>query len=293
MRAAKPFSARPWLAPVTALLLLAACSAGASQKEKEADRFPTSKDFSTDVMRRAAFTAGGATPWRLSALETPREKPAAWRIVVVTGTPSWSEYWAPTLAKIGPDREMIVADRPGFAESEPRTAVTSIEAQAEALEPMLGDNDGQKVILIGQSYGGPIATVLAARRPDKVKALVLMSAFFGERGPTIRRLAALGSLVQPALPRDMKNALAEINRQKPQLPAARAALTSLAIPVVVLHGDRDTFITQAAARRLAEAAGPRGQFIDAPGGDHFLNACCVDAVIGAVDRGIAAAESGT
>jgi pimeloyl-ACP methyl ester carboxylesterase len=276
-----------------ALLLLAACSAGASQEQKGEDRFPTSKDFSTDVMRRIAFTAGGDTPWRLSALETPRAKPAVWRVVVVTGTPSWSEYWAPTLAKIGPDREMIVADRPGFAESEPQTAVTSIEAQAEALEPMLGDNDGQKVIVIGQSYGGPVATVLAARRPDKVKALVLMSAFFGERGPTIRRLSALGSLVRPALPRDMKNALAEIGAQKPQLPQARAALSALEIPVIVLHGDKDTFITPPAARRLADAAGPRAQFIEAPGGDHFLNACCVDAVIGAVDRGIAAAESGT
>jgi len=276
-----------------ALLALAACGAGASQKEKEANRFPTSKDFSTDVMMRIAVTAGGKTPWRLSALETPRAKPSAWRIVVITGTPSWSEFWAPVLAKVGPDREMIVADRPGFAESDPRSAVTSIEDQAEALEALLGDNDGQKVVLIGQSYGGPIATVLAARRPDKVKALVLMSAFFGERGPAIRRLAAVGSLVRPALPRDMKNALAEIDHQKPQLPQARAALAALAIPVIVLHGDRDDFIPLPAAQRLAAAAGPRAQFIAAPGGDHFLNACCVDSVIGAVERGVSAAESGS
>ena len=280
------------LAIATALLLLAACSAGAGQREKEQERFPTSKDFSTDIMIRSALMAAGDTPWRLSALETPRAAPAPWRIVVVTGTPSWSEYWAPTLAKIGPEREMIVADRPGFAQSDPRDAVTSIQAQAKALEAMLGDNPDQKVIVVGQSYGGPIAAVLAARRPDKVKALVLMSAFFGERGPTIRRLSALGSLVRPALPRDMKNALAEIDNQKPQLPQARTALASLAIPVIVLHGDADTFIPLDAAQRLATAAGARGEFIEAPGGDHFLNACCVDAVLAAVERGVAAAESG-
>jgi len=280
----------------TAMLLvlaLAACGGGAERREAEQKRFPTSEDFSTDIMMRVALTAGGKTPWRLSALETPRKTPAPWRIVVVTGTPSWSEFWAPTLAKIGPDREMIVADRPGFAESDPRGAVTSIEAQAEALEAALGDNDGQKVILVGQSYGGPIATVLAARRPDKVKALVLMSAFFGERGPTIRRLSALGSLVRPALPRDMKNALAEIDHQTPQLPQARAALSALTIPVIVLHGDDDDFIPLAAAQRLAVAAGPRGQFIETPGGDHFLNACCVDAVLAAVERGVSTAESGS
>lgn len=241
---------------------------------------------------RVPLTATGATPWRLTALETPRAAPAPWRIVVVTGTPSWSEYWAPTLAKIGPDREMIVADRPGFRGSEPQRAVTDIEAQAAALEAMLGDHPDQKVVLVGQSYGGPIATLLAARRPDKVKALVLMSAFFGDRGPTIRRLSALGSLVRPVLPRDMKNALAEIDDQKPQLPKARAALARLDIPVIVLHGDDDSFIPLDAAKRLAAEAGPRAAFVETPGGDHFLNACCVDAVLDAVERGVKAAETG-
>lgn len=280
-------------ATLAALLMLAACSSGGGERKGEHERFPTSKDFSTDIMMRIALTAGGKTPWRLSALETPRATPAPWRIVVVTGTPSWSEYWAPSLAKIGADREMIVADRPGFSKSDPHGAVTDIEAQAEALEAALGDAQGQKVVLIGQSYGGPIATVLAARRPDKVKALVLMSAYFGERGPTIRRLSAMGSLVRPALPRDMRNALAEIDHQKPQLPLAREALASLKIPVIVLHGDEDDFIPLAAAQRLAEAAGPRAHFVLAPGGDHFLNACCVDAVIGATERGISEAEHGT
>lgn len=284
---------RRHIAALAALALLASCSPGRGERKGEHERFPTSKDFSTDIMMRVALTAAGKTPWRLSALETPRETPPAWRIVVVTGTPSWSEFWAPTLAKIGADREMIVADRPGFAESDPRGAVTDIEAQAQALEAMLGDAPGQKVVLVGQSYGGPIATVLAARRPDKVKALVLMSAYFGERGPTIRRLSAMGSLVRPALPRDMQNALAEIDNQRRQLPLAREALVSLKIPVIVLHGDDDDFIPLAAAHRLTEAAGPRAEFILAPGGDHFLNACCVDAVIGATERGISEAEHGT
>lgn len=269
------------------VLLLSGCVVRA-ESETEADRFPTSKDFTADVMSRKTFVAAGATPWKLSALETPRATAPAWKIVVVTGTPSWSEYWAPVLAKVGADRAMVVADRPGFAMSEPQRAVTDIEAQADALSALLDGPEGQKVIVIGQSYGGPIATLLAARHPQKVKALVLMSAFYGERGPTIRRLDALGSLVRPALPRDMQNSLAEIDNQAPQLPKARAALAQITAPIIVLHGDKDTFITPAAAERLAAEA--KAQYIVAPGGDHFLNACCVDAVLAAVERGIAAAE---
>ena len=278
------------IAALLALPLLASCAVQAKPRDGE-NRFPTSRDFPATVMTRVAFTAGGATPWKLSALDTPRATPSSWKIVVITGTPSWSEFWAPVLAKVGPDREMVVADRPGFAASEPAAAVTSIAAQADALAPLLAGPDGQKVIVIGQSYGGPIATLLAARHPDKVKALVLMSAFFGERGPAIRRLDALGSLVRPALPRDMQNALAEITHQKKQLPAVRAALASLTVPIIVLHGDKDDFIEPAAAQRLAAAAGPRAQYMVAPGGDHFLNACCVNDVLAAVERGVAAAES--
>lgn len=269
-------------------LLLAAC---VGQPDTGAERFPTSRDYPPEVMTRVTFKADGATPWRISALATPRATPAPWKIVVVTGTPSWSEYWAPTIAEAGPDREMIVADRPGFAESEPEAAVTDISAQSDALAAMLDGPPEQKVILLGQSYGGPIAALMAARHPEKVKALVLVSAFFGDRGPAINRLNISGSLVRPALPRDMKNALAELQHQKPQLPAAKAALASLKIPVIVLHGDADTFIPVEAARRLAAAN--HAQFQLAPGGDHFLNACCVADVMRAVDAGIAAAEGRT
>jgi len=272
------------------VLLVALAAACAVRAEPEAsNRFPTSRDFGADVMTRIAFDAGGEHPWRISALQTPRATPAPWKIVVVTGTPSWSEFWAPVLAKVSPAREMIVADRPGFAQSEPVRAVTDVAAQADALAAMLEGPPGQKVVLVGQSYGGPIATLMAARHPDKVKALVLMSAYYGDRGPTIRRLDALGSMLRPALPRDMQNALAEIKGQARQLPSVRAALKEIEAPIVVLHGDRDDFILPAAAEKLAADAG--AQYLVARGGDHFLNACCVDDVLGAVERAIAEAEA--
>jgi pimeloyl-ACP methyl ester carboxylesterase len=268
--------------------LASACAGGGNGEESK--RFPTSADFPQTVMTRTALVAGGGHGWRLSALYTPNRSSAPWKVVVVTGTPSWPEYWAPTLAKIGPEREMIVADRPGFALSEPKEAVTSIKSQAEALSAMLEGPEGQKVILIGQSYGGPVAATLAAMRPDKVKGLVLMSAFFGERGPTARRLDGLGSMIRPALPRDLKNSLSEIANQKPQLPAAIAALEGLNIPIVVLHGDKDTFLAPGSEQRLA-AINPRTELMVVAGGDHFLNACCVDQVVAAAESVIAKAQA--
>ena len=111
---------------------------------------PTSADFADTVVRRTSFTAGGGYGWRISALETPRETPAPWRIVVITGAPSWAEYWAETLAELPQDREMIVVDRPGYGGSQPMEPVRDIRVQAQALAPLLQAAPGQKIMLVGQ-----------------------------------------------------------------------------------------------------------------------------------------------
>ncbi len=268
----------------------AACTGGGGQPEQK--RFPVSSDYPPGVMERFSFTAGGGTGWRLSGLRTPNAE-TPWRVVVITGTPSWSEYWAPTLAAAPDDLQILVADRPGFALSEPREAAPDIAVQAKALAPMLDGPEGQKVVLLGQSYGAPVATLLAAARPDKVKALMLVSSFYGEWGPTAKRLSAVGGVVKPVLPRDLRNSLIEINRQKPQLPKAEAALAGLSIPVLVLHGDRDTFVPPAFAAELAARVGPAAQAETriVAGGDHFLNACCVNDILRAAAALIARAEA--
>jgi pimeloyl-ACP methyl ester carboxylesterase len=265
---------------VRSLAIVLAATALSACMSAEVERYPTSADYPAGTMARVSVQATGH-PWKLSALETPRAAP--WKVVVITGTPSWSEYWAPVLAALPEQFTMIVADRPGFALSEPRDAVGSINDQAQALSSLLEAEPGQKVILVGQSYGAPIATLMAQRYPDRVQALILMSPFYGERGRTARRLTGLGGMVRPMLPRDLKNSIAEVRGQPPQLPAARTALAGLAIPVVVLHGEADTFVPIGSARTLAASRGVAPTaMVAVPAGDHFLNACCVPALIGAL-----------
>lgn len=265
--------------------VLAACAASASD---ENERFPTSSAYGPDVMERIDFTAGVAQAWRISALRTPERPEAAWKVVIITGTPSWSEYWAPTIAAAPANREVIVADRPGFAMSEPQTAVTDLTTQADALAPMLETRPGERVLLIGQSFGAPVATLMAQRHRDKVAAMVLVSPFFGDRGPTARRLIGVGGAIRPILPRDMRNSITEISGQSAQLPAVWAALRGLDQPLVFIHGDNDTFVPLAASQRIA--ADYNHTLITVPGGDHFLNACCVPPLWAAIEQAIAEAE---
>ena len=246
---------------------------------------PTLADYPDTVVRRTSFIAGGGHGWRISALDTPRAAPPPWKIVVITGAPSWAEYWAETLAELPQDREMIVVDRPGYAGSEPLHPVTDIRVQAEALAPVLQAARGQKVLLVGQSYGAAIASNMADQNPGKVAGLVLLSGFFGEAGPTARWLLDLGSRALRMIPRDLRHAVIEVTGQKPQLRHARHALARLRVPIHMIHGDKDDFAPLETAERLAAETITRSpiRVVRTAGANHFFNDGPAEILLAAIE----------
>ncbi len=255
---------------------------------------PTAADYPDTVVRRTSFIAGGGHGWRISAIETPRAIPAPWRIVVITGAPSWAEYWAETLAELPEDREMIVVDRPGYAGSEPLHPVTDIRVQAEALAPLLKAGRGQKVLLVGQSYGAAIASIMAEQNPGKVAGLVLLSGFFGEAGPTAKWLLDLGGKALKMIPRDLRHAVIEVTGQKPQLRHARHALARVNVPIHIVHGDKDDFAPLEVAERLAAETVTRRpvRVVRTEGANHFLNDGPAEILIAALEACIPQGRSG-
>lgn len=233
------------------------------------------------LVRRIRVQGGGGQGWILSALTSPRQTAAPWKFVVITGAPSWAEYWAPVVTRLPADREMVVVDRPGYGASQPQEAVLDIQVQAEALAPLLDGPARQKVVLIGQSYGAPIAALMAQMRPDRVRSLVLLSSYLGEPGPTAKSLVDTGAYILTVLPRDLRNAVQEILSQPAQLDRAKASLGALRVPIHLIHGDQDDFAPLEAAERLAAetvTAGPI-RFHRVKGADHFLTDGPVDALL--------------
>jgi len=237
------------------------------------EHVPTSDEYPDTVVRRVRFQAGGGLGWRISALVTPRQQPAPWKIVVVTGAPSWAEYWAPIMAALPPEREMVVVDRPGFANSEPTHCVPGIETQAKALAPLLEPAPGQRILLVGHSYGAAIATLMAAWRPDQTAGLVLLSGYFGKSGPTARRLIDLGHRVLGLIPRDLKNAVLEASGQPHQLNPVFRLLNSFPFLITIIHGDKDDYAPIDVARAIADTTLAPARFVEIRGGDHSLHAC--------------------
>ena len=162
---------------------------------------------------------------------------------------------------------------PGSRPASRPICVTDIRVQARALAPLLHAAPGQKILLVGQSYGAAIASLMAADNPARSPGVVMLSSFLGETGPTARWLVELGQRLLSVIPRDLRHAIMEVTGQAAQLTHMREALQRLTIPVHVIHGDKDDFAPIETAERLARELRTLHpiRFQTVPGANHFLN----------------------
>ncbi len=98
-------------------------------------------------------------------------------LVLLHGFSAAKEHWLPLLPFFLGHFRIIMPDLPGWGESgfNPRVAY-GIEEQSERLNHWLSEIGIRHASVVGNSMGGAIAGMLAARFPDRVSSLVLMDA---------------------------------------------------------------------------------------------------------------------
>lgn len=173
--------------------------------------------------------------------------PAGPRVVLVHGTPGTATGWADYLMAPSLGADVVALDRPGFGDSAPEGAVTSLDAQASAVLALV-PADGRPVVLLGHSLGAPIvawaAARLAAEQPERDVAIVMLAGSLDPAQESIHAMQRVGAWapVQWALPRVIRNANAELMALKPELEALGAMLPRVRAKVVIVHGTLDELV---------------------------------------------------
>ena len=117
-----------------------------------------------------------ATPWA-GADGAPRE-----RALYVHGLGGASTNWTDLAGLLAVRLEGWAVDLPGFGRSQPPPRSYSVPGHGQVVTDLLehlrdlpGEAAGQPVHLLGNSLGGLVSLLVAARRPDLVASLTLVS----------------------------------------------------------------------------------------------------------------------
>ncbi len=195
------------------------------------------------------------------------------RIIFVHGTPGSANGWVDYVLEPPLGTEVLALDRPGFGQSGPDEAVTSLAAQAAAVVALL-PADGRKAVLVGHSLGGAVVARVAADHPQRVQALVLLASSLDPAQEKIHPLQPIGRMwpISAVLSRTMRNANEELMLFKAELDALQPALHGITAPTIIVHGTLDDLVPFAnVAYMQAQLAGVKTlKTVVLEGQNHFL-----------------------
>jgi pimeloyl-ACP methyl ester carboxylesterase len=96
-------------------------------------------------------------------------------IVLIHGLGGTFRYWLESARRLARHYRVLVVDVPGFGGSDPAAVPFSMLAAGERVLAASEALGARRPVLVGHSLGGPIAALVAARSPERVAGVVLVS----------------------------------------------------------------------------------------------------------------------
>ncbi|GAA1537269.1 hypothetical protein GCM10009678_19640 [Actinomadura kijaniata] len=213
------------------------------------------------------------------SLEAGREHSGGPLVVMVPGLGALG-YLLDALSGCAGWARSFLLDVPGFGHRPPRPCPAEVGSIAGAVAAWLEVvAEGEPVVLVGHSTGAQVALQVAARRAERVQALVLMGPTFP---PEQRRVlgvlrgcaGALRHETPRLLPATVPYYVRGGCRQLARLlssawqDAPERTIASVGCPVLLVRGEHDGFAPQRWVDRLTTAA-PDGWSVTVPGAHNF------------------------
>lgn len=165
-------------------------------------------------------------------------------VLLVHGTPGDWQNFSDVMRRVElTDRALVVSvDRLGWAGSAAGGLEPSLERQAAAVAAVIRAHPGNRpVVVVGHSYGAPVAARTAVDHPDLVDGLVIASAAVDPAShgfPWYEDLAQR-TAVRWAVPEILVDASAELAPFQRELELLLPRWAELRCPVTAVHGEDD------------------------------------------------------
>jgi fermentation-respiration switch protein FrsA (DUF1100 family) len=159
---------------------------------------------------------------------------------------------------------VLMFDYRGFGRSEGKPTLDGVVEDALTALAYLRTRpevDASRLVVFGQSLGGATALRMLARDAAGVRLAVIDSAFASYRG--IARDVASGGPLAPV-------AAIAVGVLPPSERDPIAALKSIRVPLIFVHGRRDSVIPSRYSEELHAAAGARSELWLVQGADHMM-----------------------
>ena len=216
-------------------------------------------------------------------------------LVLLHGYPLDHHLWDEVVPLLQDTFDLIIPDLRGFGESSTVDSFYTMEDIASDIAALLDHLEIEKTAIVGHSMGGYVALAFAGLYPERITGLGLVSTQVLADAPDRRdgryKSAAevadkgIASVVAAMTPKFTSDArLQEFAREsmERQQPAAYIGalkamaervdstplLSSLTVPVVIVHGDADSLIPIDRAREV-KAALPNAHLVDIGGAGHM------------------------
>lgn len=202
-------------------------------------------------------------------------------VVLLHGLVVSGSYFRPVAAHLDDHLHLYVPDLPGFGRSVSHTGIWTMKQLADGLARWLDAHALRDAVLVSNSLGCQILTMLAERRPELVRTLILVAPTMDPEARSVfsqmyrglidipRETFSLWTVWIPDLIRaGARRALVTLHGgvHDPQ----QDRLSNIAAPVVIVGGERDPIVPPEWVRLMAEAF-PRGRAIIIPGAPHAMN----------------------
>lgn len=198
-------------------------------------------------------------------------------ILFVHGSPGEWSGWAQYLtdAELQQRAHLIAVDRPGFGESGRGKVERSLIKQCEDIAPLLDKAvPGQRVIVVGHSFGGPVVARLAMDYGSKITDVVILAGSIDPDQEHTKwyQYPADWPVITWMLPDGLVVANREIRALKPELASMLPLWSNITQRVTVIQGDKDDLVppenADFAERMLKRAASVH--IVRIPEMNHFI-----------------------